>query len=158
MLLQVDKIVDFILLFVKYDDVILLENDQEKADTKVLPWSQHATTSHWTGSVCIKTVDSEIAIYVLYFQYQLDADFFVKIVHSKRQLQKNKCQKNRKWAWNRLLLCFTSTACSFPVMITQVRFIALGKQKHWKYWWHLKKFWRYLKHEIRFCLMQAILK
>ncbi|XP_047132181.1 uncharacterized protein LOC124811086 [Hydra vulgaris] len=60
------------------EEVESLHTNQEEADTKVFLCSKHAASIGF-DSVCIHTVDTDIAIYGLYFQNQLPIHFFVDI-------------------------------------------------------------------------------
>ncbi len=61
------------------EEEVSLRNHQEEADTKVFLCSQHAVTWHGATSVCIHTVDSDIAIYSLFFSKKINVELFVKI-------------------------------------------------------------------------------
>ena len=54
-----------------------LENSQEEADTKVFLCAQHASGEN--ESLCIKTVDSDIGIYSLYFHDKIAAKQYIEI-------------------------------------------------------------------------------
>ena len=54
----------------KCEEEIQLATDQEEADTKVFLCTKHASLEFSTTSICILIVDSDIGIYVLYFQNQ----------------------------------------------------------------------------------------
>ena len=59
-------------------EVTKLATDQEEADTKVFLAAKHA--SQYSDGVCIKTVDSDIPIYALYFAHKIKAKIFVEMM------------------------------------------------------------------------------
>ena len=63
---------------IESSEVEELENSQEEADTKVFLCAQHASRTS-IESVCIKTVDSDIAIYALYFQDKIETNLYVQM-------------------------------------------------------------------------------
>ena len=50
-----------------------------QADTKVFLCTKHAVDCHNASSVCIHTVDSDIAIYAIYFSQKIDVEIFIKM-------------------------------------------------------------------------------
>ena len=59
-----------------------VSSNQEEADTKVFLCAKHAE-SFGFQSVVIVTVDTDIAVYSIYFQQFLEAELFVKISNGK---------------------------------------------------------------------------
>ena len=57
-------------------DVLELKTNQEEADTKMFLCAAHVQGSE---TVCIHTVDSDIAIYAMYFQERLRSSLYIKI-------------------------------------------------------------------------------
>ena len=73
------------MLFFKVHCKNVLTTNQEEADTKVFLCAQHAATL--VNSVCIETVDSDVALYAVYFQPKLTVCLFINyIVHSRRRV------------------------------------------------------------------------
>ena len=62
-----------------------LANNQEEADTKVFLCAQHANIHHTSESICIETVDSDIAIYALYFENKITSRIFINFITSSRR-------------------------------------------------------------------------
>jgi len=55
-----------------------LSSTQEEADTKVFLCAEHAASLD-LSSICISTVDTDIAIYAMYFNHLIDIQIFVQI-------------------------------------------------------------------------------
>ena len=62
-----------------------LHTDQEEAGTKMFLCSQHAKSRGMT-SVCINAMDSDIALYALYFKDEIEVnmDINIGVTHRKR--------------------------------------------------------------------------
>ena len=56
-----------------------MASDQEEADTKVFLCIQHAARHFVIQQVCLRTVDSDIGIYALYFQQFLTPEILLEI-------------------------------------------------------------------------------
>ena len=67
------------------EEVPELATNQEEADTKVFLCANHAATKKQT-SVCIKTVDSDIPIYALYFAERIPIKMYVEMTCCNRRM------------------------------------------------------------------------
>ena len=66
------------------EEKIILGSTQEEADTKVFLCAKHASDEYQTTSACITTVDSDIALYALYFDSKIEIRMYINYIVAKR--------------------------------------------------------------------------